>query len=210
VPDGPLHVSISGGIAVGKTTLTLRLSEKLTHCVSLLEYPENNPYLADFYADMKRWAFHSRIAMLSMFSMRYRTLQNETPDVQIVLMDRCIHELGVFAALQHAAGNLSDRDFEIYRGLHESFMTLVPPLNVVIYLWCSTDAALARAKKRARHFEAGLTAEYVHRVSDYYRTWLASLPNATRVWEYDTCGDVDVDGIAQQLTALAVNSEPRD
>lgn len=198
-----VHVAVCGGIAVGKTTLTENLSVRLPQCRSLIEHPELNPYLAAFYKDMQRWAFHSRIAMLAMFAAHYSALRCET-HVSIVLMDRCIHELIVFAALQHATGNLTDMEYSLYASLHDGFLALVPPIDLVIYLHCCPGTALERARARGRPFEAGLTEEYLERVARQYDQWIQALPQETRVVKCDTAAPVDTDFLAQMILKLSM------
>lgn len=199
----PLYVAVCGGIAVGKTTLVQRLAPKLTGCFSLIEYPERNPYLEDFYTDMKRWAFHSRMAMLAMFAARYRTLKDISPATQIVLTDRCLHELIVFAELQHSIGNLSAREFATYKALHEGFVTLAPKLDVIIYLMCSKDTALGRVQERGRSFELGISGAYLDAVARQYQNWLKTLSGSARILTYNTDSDVDLDGLARVIHQAA-------
>lgn len=204
----PLCVAVCGGIAVGKTTLVQRLAPKLPNCLSMVEYPERNPYLADFYADMKRWAFHSRMAMLAMFAARYQTLNEIPPITQIVLTDRCLHELVVFAELQHSVGNLSAREFSTYKTLHEGFITLAPQLDVVIYLMCSKATALRRVRERGRSFELGIDESYIDAVAQQYQKWLTSLPSFTRILSYDTDSTVDLDNLAHIILAETGIEQP--
>jgi deoxyadenosine/deoxycytidine kinase len=199
MPRESLQVAICGGIAVGKTTLAERLTGKLQDCLTLIEHPETNPYLADFYVDMHHWAFHSRIAMLAMFAARYRTLADRSVVPTIVLMDRCIHELITFATLQYASGNLSDRDFSTYRTLHDGFLALTPPLDMVIYLSCSPTTALERIRLRGRSFEAQVKRGYLDAVAQQYQTWLAALPRATRVLRYSTDEEIDLGRLASTI-----------
>lgn len=192
----PCYVSISGGIAVGKTTLTSQLAGILPSCQAFIEHPGRNPYLADFYTDMQRWAFHSRIAMLAMFASHYREFDK---DKQIILLDRTLHELIAFANLHVDRGNLSARDFSIYQMLYEGFVTLAPPLDVVVYLTCSPAVALQRIARRDRAFERDISESYVVAVEAYYEQWLATLPTATKVMRYNTDDGVHPVVIAEDI-----------
>jgi len=183
------RIVISGGIGVGKTTLASRLHEQLPDTLLLLEYPEQNPFLADFYSDRKRWAFHSRIAMLAMFARRQAEAERITlPASDTILMDRCLGEAVVFARLQHAAGNMTGREFETYLSLRDVLLSCSEPLDLVVYLHCSAAIALERVRTRARPFEASVTAEYLAKVAASYEGWLAELPVRTRVLRFDSSG----------------------
>jgi deoxyadenosine/deoxycytidine kinase len=184
-----MHVSISGGIAVGKTTLAGELSAIMPECQCFIEYPERSGYLSEFYEGMKKWAFHSRIGMLALFLGRYERLDAAKG---VVLMDRCVHELITFARLQYDAGNFSERDFHIYKSIYDAIVALVPPLDIVIYLQCSASIALARIKTRQRPFEANVTDAYLSRICEYYDPWLCALPASTQVLRYITDDGLDV------------------
>jgi len=179
----PSFISISGGIAVGKTTLTSHLAGILPNCQTFIEHPGRNPYLADFYSDMQRWAFHSRIAMLAMFASRYKEFDKGK---QTILMDRCLHELIAFANLQVDRGNMTARDFSIYQMLYDGFLSLAPQLDIVVHLTCSPSVAMQRIAQRDRPFEREVQQSYVVAVEQYYDQWLATLPAETTVFKYNT------------------------
>jgi deoxyadenosine/deoxycytidine kinase len=192
------YVSISGGISVGKTTLATKLAGLIPECQTFIEHPGRNPYLADFYADMPRWAFHSRVAMLAMFAAHYKEIDTTK---KVILMDRCIHELITFANLQLDMGNLSARDFSVYQMLYESFVALAPPPNVIIYLTCSPEVALQRMAVRDRPFEREISEKYIAAVELYYEQWLASLPATTPVLRYNTDSGVNAEKVLEDVQA---------
>ena len=194
--DRPLYVSVSGGLAVGKTTLTSQLSTMLDGCQAFIEHPGRNPYIADFYADMHRWAFHSRIAMLAMFASHYKDFDKGK---QIILLDRSVHELITFANLHVDLGNLDAREFSIYQMLYEGYVALAPPLDVVVYLTCSPAIALERIAHRDRAFERSVSESYVGTVEQYYEQWLATLPVQTAVRRYNTDKGVDAEAVREDI-----------
>ena len=59
-----MHIAIVGNIGAGKTTLT-ELLAKHYHWEPQYEAVDDNPYLEDFYQDMKRWAFNLQIYFLN-------------------------------------------------------------------------------------------------------------------------------------------------
>jgi deoxyadenosine/deoxycytidine kinase len=199
-------VAICGGIAVGKTTLVHLLGDLIPDSRVALEYPENNPYLADFYEDMQRWAFHSRIAMLAMFAARS---VHQTNDVGTLITDRCFQELITFAELQRDKGNLTERDFRTFESLHAAFTELLPPNDIVVYLHCRPSVALERVRLRDRPFERRVDAGYLSAVSEQYQRWLGQLPASTEYFEYDTSEGIDGPSLATLITARAIRREPR-
>ncbi len=202
-----MHVSISGGIAVGKTTLAARLSDAMADTQCFIEQPERNCYLADFYEDMNKWAFHSRIGMLALFLSRYERLD---PCKNVVLMDRSVHELITFARLHFDAGNLSSQDFSIYRSIYRGIVTLAPPLRVVVYLQCSPQVALARIHSRERPFEAKVTEAYLSEIRRYYEEWLSSLPHSTQVLRYDSDDGLPVEKVQNDLMHVLSSVSPQE
>jgi deoxyadenosine/deoxycytidine kinase len=197
----PFYVSISGGIAVGKTTLTGELSNAFPGSQSFIERPERNPYLADFYADMHRWAFHSRIAMLAMFASRYKQFDS---DKALVLLDRCLNELITFANLHVDRGNMNARDFSIYQMLYQGFLALAPPLDIVVYLHCSPSVALQRIARRDRPFEREVSLGYLMEVEAYYEPWLAALPTTTTVLRYNTDDGVEPNRVREDIRGCLI------
>lgn len=179
----PAFVSISGGIGVGKTTLTSQLAGLVPDCQAFIEYPGRNPYLADFYADMHRWAFHSRVGMLALFASRYKEFDFTK---EVILMDRSLHENITFANLHVDRGYLSAREFAVYQMLYDVFVALARPLDVVVYLTCSPSVALQRIKQRDRKFEREVSEEYLAAVENCYEQWLAALPSTAILLKYNT------------------------
>jgi deoxyadenosine/deoxycytidine kinase len=194
--DKPLYVSVSGGIAVGKTTLASRLASILTDCQVFIEHPGRNPYLADFYTDMQRWAFHSRVAMLAMFASHYKDFDTKK---RVILLDRSLHELICFANLHLDRGNLDAREFSTYQMLYDGYISLAPRLDLVIYLSCSPQVALQRIEHRDRAFERGVSANYLTEVDQYYEQWLAGLPANTALRRYNTDSGIDPTTVATDI-----------
>ncbi len=55
--------SVMGTMGSGKTTIANLIAQECEYTL-VLEQFENNPFLPKFYADMKRWAFHSQMFFL--------------------------------------------------------------------------------------------------------------------------------------------------
>ena len=196
------YVSISGNISVGKTTLTSHLAGIIPSCQAFIEHPGRNPYLADFYKDMPRWAFHSRVAMLAMFASRYRKVDMAK---EIILMDRCIQEIITFANLQVELGNLSAREFSVYQMLYDCLVAATPTPNIVLYLTCSPKVALQRIAERGRAFEKEISEKYLSAVELYYEQWVSSLPATTTVLKYNTDSGIDAESVFTDVKACLFN-----
>lgn len=162
-------VSIAGNIGVGKTTLTQLLGERLGWR-TFYEQVIDNPYLPDFYADMRRWSFHLQIYF---FTHRFRMFQEMLASDVSCVQDRTIYEdLEIFARTLHRQGYLDDRDFANYRRLFETMIPFLPTPELVIYLRASPEFLLERIRARGRDFERGITLEYLRGLHMAYEEWV--------------------------------------
>jgi len=162
-------IIVAGNIGVGKTSLAERLSERLGwRCA--FESVTDNPYLADFYADMRMWSFHLQIFFLGHRAQQYLELAN---DPQSVIFDRTIYEDAfIFArALQHM-GNVSERDYLSYRRVFELITSRLPAPDLLIYLKAPVPVLMDRIRSRARSIETGITDEYLSLLESFYEDWV--------------------------------------
>lgn len=162
-------IAIVGGIAVGKTTIGRGLLKLFPNMRFIEEDVSKNEFLEDFYGDMKRWAFHSRISTLAMIASNYDRGEKDT---EIVLMDRCMDELITFARLQFENGNLSEREFQVYRQLYNCLVAFAPKIDGYIYCYCDSIISMERIKKRNRKFEQGINISYINRLNEEYSKWI--------------------------------------
>jgi deoxyadenosine/deoxycytidine kinase len=162
-------IAIAGNIGVGKSTLTRMLGERLSW-QPFYEAVDDNPYLADFYQDMRRWSFHSQIYFLSRRLRHHRQLLDH-PDS--VIQDRSAYEdAEIFARNLHTQGNMSDRDYSSYRELYEVLTTFLPPPDLVIYLRASVPTLQTRIQQRGRAFELDIETEYLQQLNALYEQWI--------------------------------------
>ena len=80
-------ILVAGNIGAGKTSLTERLAARLGWHAAY-ESVADNPYLADFYTDMRAWSFH-----LQVFFLGHRAAQHQAlaQDAQSAIIDRSIY-----------------------------------------------------------------------------------------------------------------------
>ncbi len=124
-------VAVAGNIGVGKSTLVALLSERL-QWEPFFEPVGENPYLADFYKDMRQWAFHSQIFFLTRRLRSHRQLLDHPTSA---IQDRSVYEdAEVFATNLYRQGLIGDRDFQAYRELYQVLVEFLPPPDLVIYL----------------------------------------------------------------------------
>ena len=200
-------VGIAGNIAVGKTTLTKMISERLGWR-PFFESVDDNPYLPDFYSDMKRWSFHLQIYFLSRRFRAHREMsEGGVPAVQ----DRTIYEdVEIFAQSLHEMGNMSQRDWVNYRALFDEMTAYLRKPTLIIFLKATTDSLLTRLKKRGREYEKSVSAEYLHNLNIAYARWINRAKLDFNVMTVDTDNfDVykDKDRLEQLIQDVAQRCE---
>jgi deoxyadenosine/deoxycytidine kinase len=164
-------IVVAGNIGAGKTSLTERIGARLGWTTGY-ESVSDNPYLTDFYADMRTWSFHLQIYFLGHRARQYLDLAG---DSRSVILDRSIYEDAfIFARALHHLDNLNERDYLAYRRLFELVVGSLPAPNLLIYLKAPVDVLMERIRRRARGIETGITAEYLALLDSFYDEWLAS------------------------------------
>ncbi len=164
-------IAVAGNIGVGKSTLAQLLCEFYLW-EPFYEAVDDNPYLADFYQDMKTWAFHSQVFFLSRRLGHHRQIV-ERPGT--VVQDRTVYEdAEVFARNLYEQGSMSARDYGSYRELYETVIGIMPPPDLVIYLQASVPTLIERIRRRGRDYEQGISTEYLERLNRYYEEWMAA------------------------------------
>ena len=164
-------IAIAGNIGVGKSTLVEFLHR--TYGISPYYEPnEDNPYLPDFYEDMRRWAFHSQLYFLS---SKFRIHQELDRTPGLVALDRTIFEdAEVFAAALHEMRKIDQRDWETYRNFYATILDAIRPPDLMIYLRCSMRTLRRRIRLRGRSMEQDIPLAYLKRLERLYERWIAS------------------------------------
>ncbi|MCX7040298.1 MAG: deoxynucleoside kinase [Spirochaetes bacterium] len=163
------YVVLAGNIGAGKSTLVRMMCERLGW-EPYYEPVTENPYLEDFYRDMKRWAFHSQVFFLTYRARAHRALMDVT---RPVVQDRSFYEdAEVFARALHRQGAMSDRDWDTYRGLYRTLTSLLAPPDLVVYLRASVPTLQRRIAQRARGFEASISDAYLDSLNALYEEWI--------------------------------------
>jgi deoxyadenosine/deoxycytidine kinase len=162
-------IAIAGNIGSGKSTMVEFLSR--TYGVQPFYEPnEDNPYLPDFYKDMRRWAFHSQLYFLSSKFRLHQEL-DRTPGVSI--LDRTIFEdAEIFATALHNMRHIDKRDWATYRIFYEAILDAIEPPDLMIYLSCSVRTLKKRILLRGRSMEQDVPLSYLRRLQKLYDCWI--------------------------------------
>ncbi|MEZ0395061.1 MAG: deoxynucleoside kinase [Anaerolineales bacterium] len=164
-------VVVAGNIGAGKTSLTERIGARLGWRTDY-ESVADNPYLPDFYADMRSWSFHLQIYFLGHRAEQYL---RAAADPRSAILDRSIYEDAfIFARALHHMGNLAERDYLAYRKLFDLVVGNLPPPNLLVYLRCPVEVLMERIRRRARNIETGISADYLALLDTFYDEWLRS------------------------------------
>ncbi len=167
--DRKFFIAVAGNMGVGKSTLT-NLLVKALDGTPFYEAVDDNPYLTDFYQDMRQWSFHSQIFFLTSRLRSHREILNHP---STVIQDRCIYEdAEIFARNLHQRGNMSDRDFTVYRSLYQEFTQFLPAPDLIIYLKASVPTLIERILRRGRDFEQDVSPLYLQQLNELYNAWI--------------------------------------
>ena len=186
------HVAISGNIGAGKTALTEVLGEYYDwHTV--YEEVDDNPYLTDFYNDMRRWSFNLQVFFLS---KRFEQLQRISEMDTSVVQDRSIYEdAHIFARNLYEMGHMSGRDYKNYTDLFSIMTTHLQPPSLLIYLRASVPTLVNHIQQRGREFESTIRIDYLERLQGHYDEWIESYDRGPKliidVDERDFVGEED-------------------
>ncbi len=169
------HILVAGNIGVGKSTLVQALAQRYGW-TPLLEPAALNPYLEDFYRDMRRWSFHSQVFFLT---HRLRLHQRAQTLPGVVVQDRSLYEdAEIFAETLYRQGHMTDRDYRTYRALYETVRDLIPPPDVVVYLRASVPTLLQRIARRGRAYERQIAPAYLDQLNRRYEAWIRAFRRA--------------------------------
>jgi deoxyguanosine kinase len=156
------HIVVEGPIGVGKTSLTRRLAERLG-AETLLERPEQNPFLARFYQDTARWALPTQLFFLFQRSNQLRELTQLDLFSRVTVSDFLLEKDPLFARI-----TLSSDELHLYQQIYDTLKPQAPRPDLVVYLQAAPEVLAERVRKRAAEFERGMSAEYLATLAESY------------------------------------------
>ena len=156
------YIVVEGPIGVGKTSLARRLAERM-EADTLLERPEQNPFLARFYQDMERWALPTQLFFLFQRMNQLRDLKQLDLFSRVTIGDFLLEKDPLFARL-----TLSPEELVLYQQIFDTLRLQAPRPDVVIYLHAAPDVLAERVRRRAAEFERGIGTEYLALLAEQY------------------------------------------
>jgi len=178
-----VYIAIAGNIGVGKTTFTGELCKRYGWR-PFYEKVVENPYLADFYQDMPRWAFQSQVFFLKERLKDHLQIQH--------LQGTCVQDRTIFEDAEIFARNLferrilSERDYAVYHDLYRGISGFLRAPDLIIYLRASTWTLISRIRKRGRDYEQQIDKEYLMQLNMLYERWIAEAAQQQQVFIIDT------------------------
>jgi thymidylate kinase len=165
-----MHLAVSGNIGSGKTTLTEKLAKHYGWKAEF-EAVDDNPYLPDFYEDMKRWSFHLQVYFLNSRFNQLKTIQGSS---ESTIQDRTIYEDAyIFAANLYKSNLLTERDYANYKSLFDSMISHVKAPDLLIYLKADIPKLVGQIEKRGRSYETAMRIDYLKNLNSHYEEWIA-------------------------------------
>jgi deoxyadenosine/deoxycytidine kinase len=177
-----MHIGVAGNIGCGKTTLTKMLADHYGW-IPKYESVTYNPYLEDYYKDIKRWSYNLETYFLA---QRFRDTLEIANSKEVIIQDRTILEgVFIFVANNKDLGNLSQRDYDTYMQLFDLMMSMVKLPDLLIYIRSSIPRLVSQIQKRGREYEQSISLEYLTGLNNRYESWIANYPGELLIIEGD-------------------------
>jgi deoxyadenosine/deoxycytidine kinase len=167
------YIAVAGNMGSGKSTLVDFICKHFK-LEPFFEPNANNPYLVDFYADMKKWGFHSQIYFLTHKFRIHQELGLQRKH-RTVVQDRTIYEdAEIFAQNLYRRRFINKRDWKMYEDLYQTILNAIEPPDLMIYCKCSLKTVRKRIQERGRPEEQKIPSHYLKTLTDRYGEWRAS------------------------------------
>jgi deoxyguanosine kinase len=156
------YIVVEGPIGCGKTSLAHRLAERMNANL-LLEDAKANPFLGQFYRDMRRYALSTQLFFLFQRVQQLEALKQPDLFAKPTVADFTLAKDPLFARM-----TLDDAEYQLYNRIYEHVRPQAPVPDLVIYLQASVNTLVGRVKKRGNPIEGGMDEDYLRRLSEAY------------------------------------------
>ncbi len=156
------YIVVEGPIGSGKTSLARRLAERMNASL-VLEDPAANPFLPQFYRDMRRYALPTQLFFLFQRVGQLETLKQPDLFAKPTVADFTLAKDPLFARL-----TLDDAEYQLYSKIYDHLKPQAPVPDLVVYLQASVETLVFRVKRRGNPIETGIEEDYLRRLSEAY------------------------------------------
>lgn len=156
------YIVVEGPIGAGKTSLARAIAARLAG-ETLLERPEDNPFLARFYEDMARYALPAQLTFLFQRVDQLRGVGQLDMFRRATVGDFMLDKDPLFARL-----NLADAEYRLYEKVYAHVRPEAPVPDLVIYLQAPVETLVERVKERGVEYERTISPHYLARLADAY------------------------------------------
>jgi deoxyadenosine/deoxycytidine kinase len=185
IRDKNTYIAIAGNIGAGKSSLTALLARHF-NWDAYYESVDNNPYLSDFYEDMRRWSFNLQVFFLSSRFQKHKEMLKQKKSL---IQDRTIYEdAEIFAKNLNTMGLMSERDYKNYRALFHEMAEFLQPPDLLIYLRAQVPTLVRQIQQRGRQYENSIRIDYLERLNQLYEEWIDRYPHEKLIIDTD---DID-------------------
>ena len=158
----PAFIAIEGPIGVGKTTLAKKLAASFNYD-TLLEDPEENPFLEKFYRNRQQAALATQLFFLFQRAQKIQDMRQADIFEPVRVADFLVEKDPLFARI-----NLEREEFQLYEKVYQQLTIDAPQPDLVIYLQASTDVLLSRIDNRGIAFEQHIDRHYLEQLNEVY------------------------------------------
>lgn len=164
------YITVAGNIGSGKSQLIefLCSSYRLT---PISKPSDDNPYIDNFYNDMRLWSFHSQVYTLA---KKFQYFQKLSSTHHSLIQSRTFHEdAEIFARNLYKSGHMNETDFTTYYNLYDSISSVIPAPDLLIYLHSSVTASRKRLQAESSPHEKLISDSYLKQLNRLYVNWIA-------------------------------------
>jgi len=156
------YIVIEGPIGVGKTSLAGLLAKEF-NARMVVEDPEVNPFLKQFYQDRKKYAFQTQLFfLLNRFQQQKEIAQMDLFN-QVTVSDYLFAKDRVFASI-----NLDDHELALYTQIYQLLNGQIPTPDLIIFLQAKPEILLHRIRSRGHSYEKEIELDYLKTLTEAY------------------------------------------
>jgi len=156
------YIVIEGPIGVGKTSLAGLLAKEF-NARMVVEEPEENPFIKQFYQDRKKYAFQTQLFfLLNRFQQQKEIAQLDLFN-QVTVSDYLFAKDRIFASI-----NLDDHELALYTQIYQLLNGQIPTPDLIIFLQAKPEILLHRIRSRGHSYEKEIELDYLKILTEAY------------------------------------------